>query len=309
MEFKQPDGSTFIGRILGDEYEFQNITKDGFPFDKNPQDNYYYYAEGAVLYKYILSDKKVGIDVPSGIEKNLKVTMGTRPGFSFRNLGESEKASLTATTYTIKVVLVRFTDIGEYQDPETGEKFTKTDFEDMLSASNYLETAGTKNNPSREAFGSMDQYYDIMSNDAVRITGVVQNNSPGNQPEWITLPHTKNYYYTHSMSTFDADAEAAAIAAGIDVSTTSTNKVCYIYAQETKKGGLNPHTEYVGGNVYVASELCYEGYFKGIGVHCHEFGHVLGFHDLYDDGIHSAVNCNTGMSLRGAKRRSNLLNI
>lgn len=56
IEFKQPNGTKFVGRIVGDEFEFQNITKDGYAFEKNPDDNYYYYAQDAVKNKYILSD-------------------------------------------------------------------------------------------------------------------------------------------------------------------------------------------------------------------------------------------------------------
>lgn len=72
-EFKQPNGRTFIGRQQGDEYEYQFLTKQGFPFDKNSNDGYYYYAIGVKNHRYALSNLKVGIDVAVNIPKNLIV--------------------------------------------------------------------------------------------------------------------------------------------------------------------------------------------------------------------------------------------
>ncbi len=275
IEFKQPDGTMFIGRILGDEFEFQNITKDGYPFEKNPKDNYYYYAQDTVKYKYILSEKKVGIDKALGITRNLKVTMDQRPVDSPTFKNENGLNKTATTTYTLKVILVEFSDIGG-----TGS-YAKSDYEDMLSGSSY-----TLDPNSRTCYGSMDHYYDIMSDGNISIDATVQNSESGGLPVWITLPNTKYYYYSHSYTEFFGDAETAASSAGINTSTSSTTKIAYIYADVAQKGGLNARRV---GNTYTVAQIHYYGYFAGIGPHCHEFGHILGFSDLYD-GSHPVLH-------------------
>jgi len=128
IEFKQPDGTTFIGRQLGDEYEYQFLTKQGFPFDKNSNDGYYYYAIGVKNHRYALSHFKVGIDVPVNIPKNLIVRT------PIQRTIPPEVAPLKGmrTSYTLKVVLVDFADVKG--DPD----YTKSNFEDMLSSSTYF---------------------------------------------------------------------------------------------------------------------------------------------------------------------------
>ncbi len=76
------------------------------------------------------------------------------------------------------------------------------------------------------------------------------------------------------------------------MSTNSTTKLCIVYAGHMyrTKGGLHPHAV---GNEYIMSEKFAFGdpynqerndtTFSGIGVHCHEFGHLLGFPDTYSN--------------------------
>jgi hypothetical protein len=115
IRFKQPDGTTFIGRIFGDEFEFQNVTKEGYAFEKNSEDGFYYYAKGVEVNRYILSNLKVGLEKASGIdvEKNLKVRMD----FMYPEVPTVGKAApqnqklLATTNYTLKVILVEFSDV------------------------------------------------------------------------------------------------------------------------------------------------------------------------------------------------------
>ncbi len=211
-EFKQPNGTTFIGRQQGDEYEYQYLTKEGFPFNKNFKDGYYYFAIGVINNQYDLSSLKVGIDLPVNITKKLAVkTPVQRP-----EIKDEPPLKGMRTSYTLKVVLVDFTDV--VGDPD----YTKSDFENMLSGSNYIESPDNE-----QAYGSMSYYYETMSQGNVSINATVINNSPGGMPEWVHLSNNKNHYLTNY--TIFTDAENAAIAAGLDVSTSSTTKLVYIY--------------------------------------------------------------------------------
>jgi len=71
IEFRQPNGVTFIGRMWGDEWSYTFLTKEGYPFDKNFADGYYYFAFSQQDGVYQLSNLRVGIDVPTNIPKNL----------------------------------------------------------------------------------------------------------------------------------------------------------------------------------------------------------------------------------------------
>lgn len=201
----------------------------------------------------------------------MKVEMDfERPDSSSISENDGGLKKTTTTTYTLKVILVEFSDV-------EGSDYSKSDFEDMLSGSAYDD----EDPDGRTVYGSMDQYYDIMSSGNITINAVVQNDAPGGQPVWIPLPDTKYDYYTGSLLDFFDDAEAAAIDSGIDVSTSSTTKIAYIYAGVAMKGGLNAAAQ-PSEDRYKVSELHYYNYFAGIGPHCHEFGHLLGFSDLYD---------------------------
>ena len=54
FELKQPDGTTFVCRKAGDEYEYHYITHNGYAFNLNLKDGYYYYARDSHNKKYHL---------------------------------------------------------------------------------------------------------------------------------------------------------------------------------------------------------------------------------------------------------------
>lgn len=150
-----------------------------------------------------------------------------------------------------------------------------------------------KTNPDGESiYGSMRDFYSLMSNGAFDISGYLLNideNADG-KSDWITLPNSKGYYDSHSNYSFRNTAKNAATSMGYNVSTISTTKLVIIYAGHMYRtgGGLHPRAT---GNEYVMSEKFAFGApynsehpnatFFGIGVHCHEFGHLLGWPDTY----------------------------
>ena len=181
-------------------------------------------------------------------------------------------------------------------------EYTVKHFEDMLFGNNYRES------PDGEtAHGSMRQYWLDMSKEDFLLEGEVANDRDENGiPVWVELGETKSDSHSGSQHNFrNAALNAAQSQQGIDISTSATRKICIIYAgnmyvtedaptpanPEKKNSGLNPH---YASNVHIMSEKyaplhptprnreSNSANFSHIGVHCHEFGHVLGFGDKYE---------------------------
>ena len=181
-------------------------------------------------------------------------------------------------------------------DPNTEDypEYRVSDFETMLFGDNY-----TRSPDDETAYGSMRQYYEDMSRQSetdtpYTIRGRVVNKvreDDSDIPIWVTLGKTKSYYHNGTKQSFrDAALAAATSQQGIDTTTSATRKLCIIYAgnKYSGSGGLHPHYR---ANLYVMSERTANSFgvekndaeFSPIGTHCHEFGHVLGLADHYQD--------------------------
>jgi M6 family metalloprotease-like protein len=186
------------------------------------------------------------------------------------------------STITLKILLVEFQDIQHRVSPSA---YTKIDFESMLVSSGVYVKPNMYTPDGDEVYGSMQDYYQKMSSGNLTITGYVVNTSTGGIPNWIILPNTKSYYHSFDYwnSPIFTDAVNTATSAGLDVSTSSTVKLVIIYAGNTywQLKGLNPMAS---GNSYIMSERQGDpgtqenpgDKFARIGVHCHEFAHLLG---------------------------------
>jgi M6 family metalloprotease-like protein len=290
ITYIQPNGVKFTARMWGDEYESYFETNEGFSIEKNYEDNYYYYAGSSNKGRFILTQFKVGIDKPVGIPKNLVKTnpFATRPQSLNSEMNQSDNnrlAKVTVTNYTLKVLLVEFQDV---HSDVNGRSYTRSNFKNMLDGSNYTTS------PDGEiAFGSMNQYYNSMTNGDVVINATVLNSSSGNDlPTWVRLSYNKNDYFNYTRNFF-TDAYNAGVAAGYDLSTSSTTKLVYIYAGNYYGNGLNPRAS---GSNYMMFEVWGGDYnedlpehsqlhtFAHIGIYCHEFGHLLGLGDIYGYG-------------------------
>lgn len=286
ITFTQPNGIKFIARTYGDEFEGYFETREGLSLEKNFKDGYYYYASGSTNGSFILTKLKVGIDQPPiGIPKNLvkkspfKSRQITNINYNSTGNNRLAKTSDSPTGYSLKVLLVEFNDI------HGRSKYTCSDFENMLDGSNYNMSPD-----GDTTYGSVNQYYQCMSNGNVSIQATVLNNrSEAGKPIWVRLPYNKSDYYNSLRDIFN-DAYNAGVSSGFDMSNDGNKRIAIIYAGNYYGDGLNPGTN-IFQNDYVTSEVWGgSGHyndedslytFAHIGIHCHEFGHTIGFWDIY----------------------------
>lgn len=234
---------------------------------------------------------------------------------------------LLSTTWTLKILLVEFSDVKHNTSPA----YTYTNFNNLFFSTNQYVSPNMYSPDGEQVFGSMRDYYSIMSDGEFELTGYVVNNDSDfdNVPDWLTLPLRKGQYDSvgfANWTTFLNAALAAAISAGLDISTNSTTKLAVIYAGQTYRGddtlgtgsGLNPQAS----TCYYYSGNCYSLYINGekfgsfapyrterpdakfseIGINGHEFAHLLGFPDLGLNGYFDMMNGGpyVGPNFRGA---------
>ena len=133
------------------------------------------------------------------------------------------------------------------------------------------------------AGASLADYYRAQSRGRLDVSGAVT--------ETVTLPKSRSAYASHPMggSPGSAFVEAAALAEAHDPAALRTaDGIAFLYggAPETRPSfALWPHraTVTVGGR-RVPYYVHAVGDGAAIGVHCHEFGHLLGLPDAYGAG-------------------------
>ncbi|OGU27849.1 MAG: hypothetical protein A2057_07450 [Ignavibacteria bacterium GWA2_35_9] len=193
------------------------------------------------------------------------------------------------TTITLKILLVEFTDVKHRTNPSA---YTKTDFENLLISSGVYVTPNMYSPDGDAVYGSLSDYFEIMSNGNLTFGGQVINNIGENDiPIWIEINNTKGWYnektiYNNSIFT---DAINAANNEGLNTTYGGNTKLVIIYAGCTQTrdqfnvGSLNPRQS---GDRYIMGErLAWplpineertSDKFSRIGIHCHEFAHTLG---------------------------------
>jgi M6 family metalloprotease-like protein len=241
VSIKQPDGSSFILKLKGDEFFSWNETSDGYAVAKDAGDGYWKYAKpasGEAKFE-IIPGAKVGAVPPSslGIIKNAlpeKAALRKRmeAEHSKRNsVTSGEPATLTSnaknlssdissesrgipssgvTTVRNIVILAAFSD--HWSSSSKTVLSTKgrvtTEYSNLFNQIGYT-TDG--------AVGSVRDYYTEVSYGKLTIETVVT--------PWVVLPHNEAYYGGNTSSGDDSnprqmvtDAISAANTAGFDFS-------------------------------------------------------------------------------------------
>jgi M6 family metalloprotease-like protein len=221
-----------------------------------------------------------------------------------RTTGSATSTQHVTGIVTLKILLVEFSDVKHRTSPSA---YTKTDFENLFFSSGIYVSPHMYSPNNESVYGSMNDYYQKMSNGNLSITGHIVNTVQNNIPIWLNFPNTKAYCDTDNN--FMYDVINTATAQGLDVGNLGNlTKLVIIYAGNVYWGGyLNPMAISIPGNFYIMSERNggptnpngehSTDVFSRIGVHCHEFGHCIGINhssgsraDIMEAGYRNGPN-------------------
>lgn len=213
----------------------------------------------------------------SGHEKHLNGRLGAR--FPYLATDERRRGR-----FVLAVVPVAFAD--------RAPRFQRADFEKLL----FSRRSYKKRSPTGEAvFGSVADYFDEASAGRFRLTGAVH--------DWVRIPET--FAAIDRLPPLPLLGQRALLGqalsrvnkrAGRDV-FAQVDGIAFITAGGRGTHGrvLWPHSAVLmhRGRLlpYYVMEETESGRFAGIGVHCHEFGHVLGLPDKYGLAGDSGLGC------------------
>ena len=306
----QPDGTTFTAHFYGDEISSSQFTSDGYAFVYRASDGYYYYAELDAQGEYVASAAKVGIDNPSsyGIQKNLqrsavrlaeiesaRIAQGYADDPNNQVKGEfgdpSHFVCSSSNPCDAYVVLVTFDDAVTWYDTRGGDtpygyswdlfnQFFNGGYDDLAAYEGQI-THSAVGHPDEnlEVFGSLRAYFhEVHGEDIIRFT-ILNREDADEQPVWLELPGTKEYYAANIPATFWNDADAAVLAntggalgavpadfpyQTAPAPTQLANKVIYVYAGNTvtvssrdsnRNSALHPRVNHVTESATVVGDI------------------------------------------------------
>jgi M6 family metalloprotease-like protein len=234
-------------------------------------------TSSGVVRRIIRKAKTLRIHVRRSSEKR---TISLRP----RKKKASRRRSWAGKTFKLAVLLV------EFKDRKHRSEWPQEVYERML----FSEGTYTKAPDGRRTFGSMRDYYKEVSCGKFDLEGKAF--------DWVQVPQTWAYYDDQDMGParegktriFEDTLKAIRKREGTKA-LDDFQGVVFIYAgaRDSLRGSqLWPHRSSirVGGRsvpYYIVEAGDKE--FASIGVHCHEFGHMLGLPDFYGYGHRTGV--------------------
>lgn len=317
VEFRQPDGTKFNGRWYGDKFLLWAETEDGYAIIKNFQTGYWCYAIKDIHDSLISSDLIVGKDNPhvASLIPHLKPSLKEFSRAEQLRQQRNQVLTIESTTgpMNLGIILIQFADslqnpvnnMGQVKiapsntPPEKWTYYSNFAYTEMIYSTGTY--SGLDKHPDHEkVFGSMNDYYLEVSYGNASIVGDVLNNIDPNtgRYKWLGADYNKSHYESLPGQNDDLIIEAIQKAEAAHQNNPEFKNpddyyyICVLYAGPREGGSLYPHpTSVLGHRAYNNSEKWPGGdypHFNHIGIHCHEFAHLLGLHDKYDPPVYVA---------------------
>ena len=305
----QPNGDTFIARHWGDEFIWWMEDEFGYRIIQD-SDGYYYYVELDANGEYTPSDILVTENedpledsyLLERTSSRLAVIESNRSDFQIEmevkmEAIQSGTSSIQTTgDFELAVVLIDFADT-------LNKGYAKAKFDSLFFSTNYwqyrLGDLGNSPHPEgKEIFGSLRDYFADQSINQLNIKGINGSKSivnpvdSNNEPIWVTMEQNRLYYATlRNSNNSDWDQGAArnlmkaTAEAQLSTDLDQFDGIIFVYAGGLEGGALWPHNN---GKEIVISERNEKNRpnddtFLHIGTIVHEFGHLLGAGDEYND--------------------------
>ena len=150
----QPNGQSFRAKLVGDEWNNQIETKQGFTIKKDSRTGFWEYAERGARGRLVLSGQRVRVDAPTHLSKHL------RPAVRYRAPNPSQASARGG--------------VGQQSAPNTGtqhELVILVDFANQASSTAAADWYNRFFGPTE----SVADYYDEVSYGQLTISPAVGN--------------------------------------------------------------------------------------------------------------------------------------